>query len=132
MTRAAADGGAGLLAHESEHASFQIMTPTAKIRVSHGRLHQLPMRDPNDQFDLPDHLTWQMTLAIDHIDLSLDATGILGETLVPTVNNDGASIMQGMDAIRGTQEDCEQGAWAINCAGRYDDSLSPYDSDILK
>ena len=102
-----ADGGLGMFALQSEHASFQIMTPTAKVRLSLGRLHQLPMRDPTDQFDLPDHLSWQINMAIDHSDISLNATGILGETLVPTVNADGAPIMQGVDAIRGAQEDCE-------------------------
>ncbi len=35
------------------------------------------------------------------------ATGILGETFVPTVDSDGNPIMSGMDAIRGTQDDCE-------------------------
>ena len=104
---ATAGGEVGLFAHQSEHASFQITTPAARIRLSHGRLHQLPMRDPTDQFDLPDHLTWQMNLAIDQADINLDATGILGETLVPTVDENGASIMQGMGAIRGMQEDCE-------------------------
>ena len=97
----------GLFAHDSEHASFQIMTPAGKVRLSHGRLHQLAMRDPTDRFDLPDHITWQMNLAIDHKNLSLDATGILGETLVPTLNEKGKPIMKGMDSIRGTQEDCE-------------------------
>ncbi|MEP2263239.1 MAG: hypothetical protein ABJI00_17640, partial [Paracoccaceae bacterium] len=58
-------GEIGLFAHQSEHVSFETITPTAKIRLSHGRLHQLPMRDPADQFDLPDHLAWQMNLAID-------------------------------------------------------------------
>ena len=97
----------GMFTHQSEHVSFQIVTPAGNIRLSHGRLHQLPMRDPTDQFDLPDHLTWQMNLAIDQADINLDATGILGETLVPTVDENGASIMQGMGAIRGMQEDCE-------------------------
>lgn len=85
------------------------MTPAATIRLSHGRLHQLPVRDPTDQFDLPDHLSWQMNMAIDRSNIHLDATGILGETLVPTIDDNGASIMQGMDAIRGQQEDCEYG-----------------------
>lgn len=67
------------------------------------------MRDPTDQFDLPDHLAWQMNLAIDHSDMSPDAKGILGETLVPTLDEDGGPIMQGMAPIRGTQEDCEYG-----------------------
>ena len=101
-----ADGG-GLFAHDSEHASFQIVTPIGRIRLSHGRLHQLPMRDPTDRFDLPDHLTWQQNLAIDDHELGLDATGILGETLVPTRSEEGTPIMHGMQAIRGSQEDCE-------------------------
>lgn len=33
-----------------------------------------------------------MNLTIDHNDMSLDATGILGETLVPTVDANGARI----------------------------------------
>jgi len=56
----------GLFAHQSEHASFQIVTPKAIIRLSHGRLHQIAMRDPTGQYDLPDHLTWQMNMAVDH------------------------------------------------------------------
>ena len=103
----AAAGATGLFEHESEHASFQIMTPTGTIRLSHGRLHQLAMRDPTDQFDLPDHLAWQMNVAIDHHDLSNQATGVLGETVVPTVDGNGKYIMKGLDAIRGSQEDCE-------------------------
>jgi len=56
----------GLFAHQSEHASFQIVTPKVTIRLSHGRLHQVAMRDPTDQYDLPDHLTWQMNIIIEH------------------------------------------------------------------
>eukprot|EP00903_Cladosiphon_okamuranus_P021626 g19884.t1 len=102
----AAAGETGLFDHASEHASFQIMTPTGTIRLTHGRLHQLAMRDPTDQFDLPDHLTWHMNVAIDHHDVSLEATGVLGETVVPTVDANGKYIMKGIDAIRGSQEDC--------------------------
>lgn len=65
------------------------------------------MRDPTDQFDLPDHLAWQMNVAVDHHDVSLEATGILGETVLPTVDANGKVIMQGIHAIRGEQEDCE-------------------------
>ena len=107
VARSTAGSGVGLFAHQSEHVSFQIMTPTAKIRLSHGKLHQLATRDPTDQFDLPDHLTWQMNVAIDHHEMSLDSSGILGETLVPTVSANGTPIMQGMGAIRGEHEDCE-------------------------
>ena len=76
------------------------------------------MRDPTDQFDLPDHLTWQMNLAIEHDNVSLDAQGILGETLVPIVDESGKPVMQGMGAIRGKQEeDCECNI--APCSGRY-------------
>ncbi|CAM9269926.1 unnamed protein product [Ectocarpus sp. 8 AP-2014] len=88
-----------LFAHQSEHASFQIVTPAAIIRLSHGRLHQIT------QFGLPDHLTWQMNLAVDHNDVSLTAKGVLGETMVPTRMASGEHIMHGMEAIRGTQKD---------------------------
>jgi len=109
VARATAGGsGAGLFGLDSEHASFQIMTPVGRIRLSHGRLHQLPMRDPTDSFDLPEHLTWQMNVAIDHHDVDANlATGILGETLVLNLDGNGNPIMQGMGSIRGTEEDCE-------------------------
>eukprot|EP00752_Nemacystus_decipiens_P016815 g15047.t1 len=95
----------GLFAHQSEHASFQIVTPAATVRLSHGRLHQIAMRDPTDQYDLPDHVTWQMNMAIDHTEVNHNAKGVLGETFVPTRDADGKPIMTGMEAIRGTQED---------------------------
>lgn len=104
---AAAGDDENLFAHESEHASFQIMLPTTTIRLSHGRLHQVAVRDPTGQFDLPDHLAWQMNLAIEHSDLGVHATGVLGETQVPTLDANGTPIMHGMEAIRGAQEDCE-------------------------
>lgn len=99
----------GLFDHQSEHASFKIVTPETIIRLSHGRLHQLAMRDPTDLFDLPDHRTWQMNVAIDHADVSNNAKGILGETVVPTRDSTGGIIMHGMESIRGRQEDCELG-----------------------
>lgn len=97
----------GLFTHQSEHASFKISTPSATVRVSHGRLHQVAMRDPTDMYDLPDHLTWQMNLAIERNDIGRHATGVLGETSVPTVDGSGKPIMKGMEAIRGTHESCE-------------------------
>eukprot|EP00752_Nemacystus_decipiens_P008177 g7313.t1 len=101
---AIAGGEDGLFSHDSEHASFQIVTPGAVIRLSHGRLHQLPMRDPTNQFELPEHRTWQMNLALERNTLSSEASGILGETQVPTVDASGQPIMEGMESIRGTQE----------------------------
>ncbi|CAM9288994.1 unnamed protein product [Ectocarpus sp. 8 AP-2014] len=104
VARAEAEEG-GVFAHQSEHASFQIVTPKATVRLSHGRLHQIAMRDPTDRFDLPDHLTWQMNMAIHHEEVSHAAKGILGQTFVPTRDADGKSIMTGLEAIRGTEED---------------------------
>eukprot|EP00903_Cladosiphon_okamuranus_P020827 g19127.t1 len=105
----------GLFSHQSEHASFKIVTPQATIRLTHGKLHQIPMRDPTDTMDLPDHMTWQMNVAIDSNtrDSVVDADGsvipaakgILGETSVPTVDEDGEPIMDGMESIRGTTEE---------------------------
>ena len=97
----------GLFAHQSEHASFKISAPAATVRVSHGRLHQVPMRDPTDMYDLPDHVTWQMNLAVEHHEIGRTATGVLGETFAPTVDGSGNAIMNGMGAIRGTQETCK-------------------------
>lgn len=39
--------------------------------------------------------------------VSRSATGILGETFVPTLDAEGHHIMSGMASIRGSQEDCE-------------------------
>ncbi|CAM9823855.1 unnamed protein product [Ectocarpus fasciculatus] len=105
VVEATADGSTGLFEHESEHTSFQILTSKGKIRLSHGRLHQLAVRDPTDRFDIPDHLTWQMNLSLDRFGLGLDATGILGETQEPTLDANGQPIMQGMAAIRGVEDD---------------------------
>lgn len=97
----------GLLRHQSEHTSFRITTPKATIRLSHGRLHQMATRDPTDRFDLPNHLTWQMNVAIDQKDVSLTATGVLGETIVPRRDAAGNVIMEGKEAIGGGEDECE-------------------------
>ena len=131
VARATAVDGAGLFDHQSEHASFRIMTPTATMRLSHGRLHQLPMRDPTNRFDLPDHLAWQMNLAIEDSNMNLDATGILGETFVPTLNENDIPIMEGMAAIRGTQEDCEYGNTHEACIYKAVNTSPPRDMDTL-
>lgn len=65
------------------------------------------MCDSTDRCDLSDHLTWQMSLTIDHNDISTHATAILGETFVRTVESSVNSIMNNMEAIRGNQESCE-------------------------
>ncbi|CAN0240976.1 unnamed protein product [Ectocarpus sp. 12 AP-2014] len=94
-----------LFTHDSEHASFQITTPVRRIRLRHGRLHQLAVRDPTDLFDIPDHITWQTNLAKDYNGVSPDVTGILGETLVPALDGSGNRITWGVESIRGSKED---------------------------
>ena len=59
-----------------------------------------------------------MNVAIDRTHVSQNARGILGETLLPTLDANGNMIMHGMDAIRGEQEDCE-------CSGMRVRRLSP-------
>lgn len=116
VARAYAGGNsdATLYAYQSEHASFRISTPTATVRLSHGRLHQVAMRDPTDSYDLPEHRTWQMNVALENNDgVSLDAGGVIGQTSVPTLDANGEPIMTGMAAIRGIESDCElcPGTW---------------------
>eukprot|EP00752_Nemacystus_decipiens_P015530 g13857.t1 len=104
VSRAMTEPG-GLFLHDSEHVTFQIVTPMATIRLTHGRLHQVAKRDPTDQFDLPEHTTWQMNFGLEHSAVSRKATGVLGETYVPTLDANGDPIMFGMESIRGVQED---------------------------
>ncbi|CAM9267452.1 unnamed protein product, partial [Choristocarpus tenellus] len=93
-----------LFDHQSEHVLFQIVTPTLTLRLNHGKLHQVAMPDPSGRFDLPDHLTYQMNLGFVHADFGLLPKGILGETTVANVGEDGTPILEGMGAIRGTEE----------------------------
>lgn len=58
-----------LFAHQSEHTSIQIRADDLAIRVNHGKIHQLAMRDPTDQFDLPDHIAYQMNIAFERINV---------------------------------------------------------------
>lgn len=94
-----------LFEHDSEHVSFQIRTPELTIRLNHGKLHQLPMRDPTDQFDLPDHLTFQMNISIERAVLRDSPQGVLGGTVRPTFDATGGEIKMGIGAIVGTEED---------------------------
>jgi len=44
-------------------------------RLHRNRLHQVAMRDPTDQYDLPEHDTWQMNFAVDHKEVSTKRQG---------------------------------------------------------
>ncbi|CAM9792957.1 unnamed protein product [Choristocarpus tenellus] len=103
VLKAAADGT--LFDLQSEHTSFQITSPELSLRINHGKIHQVAMRDPTDKFDLPDHIAYQMNIIIEDITLDEYPQGILGETVHPTVNEMGDFIMAGPRVIRGEEED---------------------------
>ena len=109
VARSAEETG-GLFAHQSEHASFRIVTPGTTIRLSHGKRYEVAVQDPMDTTYVPDSTTWQMNIGIDHTDVSNDAKGILGETMVPTRDGGGDMIMHGKRYIRGEKADCKFGA----------------------
>eukprot|EP00904_Undaria_pinnatifida_P008988 jgi/Undpi1/5219/HiC_scaffold_2.g00501.m1 len=94
-----------LFAHQSDHVSFQLVTPRLTMRLNHGKLHQLPERDPTDTFDIPDHTTFQMNLGFMGMKGDDKMQGIIGETAVPTIDEHGAEIMSGLKAIRGEEQD---------------------------
>ena len=95
----------GIYTHQSDHVSFQIITPNLTLRLNHGKLHQLPERDPTDAFDIPDHTTFQMNIGFMGIKRDDTLQGIIGETSVPTIDQHGAKIMSGLEAIRGQEDD---------------------------
>ena len=51
--------------------------------------------------------TWQMNLGLERNDLSKSSSGVLGETFNPTLDEWGKQIMWGIEAIRGSEDDCE-------------------------
>lgn len=94
-----------LFTYQSEHVSFQIVTPQLSIRANHGKLHQIAMRDPTDKFDLPDHRTFQQNIGLERAVVGDFPQGVLGETTRPILDEAGNPIMFGMSAIRGGEED---------------------------
>lgn len=100
------EGASGaIFDHQSEHVSFQLSTPTFAVRLNYGKLHQVAMRDPSDQFDLPDHTTHQMNIGLSKMLLGEAPGGILGETTRVRVDADGEPIMTGLAAISGAERD---------------------------
>lgn len=81
----------GVFADQSEHASFQIFTAKGTIRLYHGRLHHLPMRDPIVQFGLPDHFTWTMDMAIDNSNSVTAPTAVLARRSSPQLTTKATS-----------------------------------------
>lgn len=97
--------GGGVFTHQSEHMSLQITSPDMALRISHGKVYQLAMRDPTDMFDLPDHTTFQHNLEFEQIRFGSDPRGILGETVAPVLDEDSQPIISGPSAFRGTEDD---------------------------
>ena len=102
---AAEAAGDEIFAHQSEHVSFQLHTPTFTVRLNYGKLHQLAVRDTSDRFDVPDHVTHQMTLGLSRVILGKCPAGMLGDTAAVRTNIYGAPIMTGLGAISGNEED---------------------------
>jgi len=111
-----------LFTEQGEHTTFQIVTPRFIIRLNHGKLHQLAMRDPTDSFDLPDHITYQINMALERAVLGPSPQGILGGTVNPTHDANGEEIMNGIEAIRGDEEDYRvSGPWMRDFALHHDE-----------
>lgn len=58
-----------ILDYQSEHTSIQIKADNLSIRVNHGKIHQLAVRDPTDQYDLPDHIAYQMNIDFEQLNI---------------------------------------------------------------
>lgn len=96
----------GLWDVQSPHAIYQIITPSAIVRLNVGSGHQTGGELGRDGRVLPDLDVWQMDVGL--VGLSLEnegLTGILGETARPVCDKDGKAVMKGDDAFRGTAED---------------------------
>lgn len=94
-----------LFEHQTEYTSLQITSPVVALRITHGKIHQLAMRDPTDRFDLPDHTTFQQNVVFEQTRLGYDPQGVIGETVTPVLDAHGEAIMEGLDAIRGSESD---------------------------
>eukprot|EP00904_Undaria_pinnatifida_P011625 jgi/Undpi1/7593/HiC_scaffold_23.g10066.m1 len=94
-----------LFDHQSEHTSIQIRSGDLSIRVNHGKIHQVAMRDPSDQYDLPDHIAYQMNIEFERLNIGDNPQGVIGATAHITKDENGEDIMFGPDAIPGEEED---------------------------
>ena len=98
----------GLSEVRSIHAIFKIMTPTVDLRLNAGFGYQVGGEINWDGRVLPDLEFWQMDVGLDGLDIDNEhLSGILGETARPVVDEDGAEVMEGYGAFRGTVEDYE-------------------------
>lgn len=93
-----------LFTHMEEHTLFQIVTLELTVRVNHGKTYQRRVWHPKYRYCLPRHRAYQIYASIERAVLSRYPQGILGGTVRPTHNAAGAEIMEGLEAILGTEE----------------------------
>ena len=91
---------------QSTHAIFKIETSTATVRLNAGINYQGDGELDWDGRVLPNLAFWQMDVGIDGLDVDNPTlSGILGETARPVYDDNGAEVMKGFEAFRGTVED---------------------------
>ncbi|MEP2987346.1 MAG: hypothetical protein ABJO88_00165, partial [Parasphingorhabdus sp.] len=100
------EGLPGLLAVQSNHAIFHVITPTASLRINIGVNHQDRVTSEDGAIVLVAELDfWQGDVGVEGSRFSDAVSGMLGETSRPVLDKHGLPIMQGLGAIRGTPED---------------------------
>ena len=100
------DGLPGLLAVQSNHAIFHVVTPTASLRINIGVNHQDRVTSEDGANVLVPQLDfWQADVGVERSSFSNTVSGMLGETSRPVFNENGLPILEGIGAIRGTPED---------------------------
>ena len=96
----------GLSKVQSIHAIFKIMTPTVDLRLNAGFGYQVGGEINWDGRVLTDLEFWQMDVGLDGLAIDNEhLSGILGETARAVVDENGAEVMEGYDAFRGSVED---------------------------
>ncbi|CAM9956123.1 unnamed protein product, partial [Discosporangium mesarthrocarpum] len=86
-----ATSGDSLFSYQSPHVSFQIVTPSLSLRISHG-LHNHPLAldlAAGSGSDIPGHTTYEMDLELGMFGYGKSPAGILGETVAPTRDGEG-------------------------------------------
>ena len=96
----------GLSEVQSIHAIFKIMTPTVDLRLNAGFGYQDGGEINWDGRVLPALEFWQMDVGLDGLAIDNERlSGILGQTARPVVDKNGAEVMEGYGAMRGSVED---------------------------
>jgi len=95
----------GLLAVQSNHAIFRIVTPTTSLRINIGVNYQdLVISEDGDTVLVPELEFWQGNVGVERNEFSDTVSGMLGETSRLILDKHGLPVMEGLGAIRGTPE----------------------------